>query len=58
MMADTDPDDTLTELLNDAETRSAIQQINSNKDETTDKKDRQAEMDIFASGNNISKKHL
>jgi hypothetical protein len=40
MMADTDPDDTLTELLNDAETRSAIQQINSNKDDTTEKKDR------------------
>ena len=40
MMADTDPDDTLTELLNDAETRSAIQQINSNKDDTNDKRDR------------------
>ena len=32
-MADTDPDDTLTELLNDAETRAAIQQISSNKDD-------------------------
>jgi len=40
MMVDADPDDTLTELLNDTDTRAAIKQISGNKEENIDKRDK------------------
>ena len=40
MMADADPDDTLTELLNDTDTRAAIKQISNDKDENNEKRDK------------------